>query len=165
MNAMMALIRVYEKLEDYQQLNHLYGRLIHDHLAQSDKEAALYAYDSLLSAFPDDKVEVRIAARDWIVLCDYLKESGMTREAAVEYDRLSRAHPNDPLAVRACVDGGEAALEVNDVERALRLFEQAQTMFPSPPLASRISAGVEKCRMRLAPPPAWTTQRHTNPLS
>src|SRR5262245_38786569 len=141
-SAILALIQVYEKVHDLRQLNGLYARVIRHHLERGDKEAAVYAYDGLLSSFPDNKVEVRIPAEDWIVICDYLRQLGMIREAAVEYERLITAHPGDTSAVRACVDGGEAALDVNDVERALRLFEQGLSLYPPPPLASRIAMGI-----------------------
>ena len=103
----------------------MFGRLIRQHLASEDKEAALYAYDSLLSAFPDNNVAPRIPARDWIAICEYLKESDMNREAAVEYERLVNACPDDPLVSRAAVQGGEAALFVADADRALKLFQKA----------------------------------------
>lgn len=153
--AIMALIQVYQRTLNYDQLNAAYGRLIRHHLANNDLEAAIYAYDNLLSAFPDDKVDPRIPARDWLPLCEYLREMGLLREAAVEYERLVKAQPDDPLTVRACVQGGEAALIVNDLERALRLFEQAQTMSAPIALVGRVDAGLEKCRQRLSNRPRW----------
>ncbi|HET8674272.1 MAG TPA: rhomboid family intramembrane serine protease [Blastocatellia bacterium] len=159
--AIMALIQVYQHTLNYEQLNAAYGRLIRHHLGNNDLEAALYTYDNLLSAFPDDQVAPRIAARDWLPLCEYLREMGMTREAAVEYERLAKAQPDDPLTSRACVQGGEAALIANDLERALRLFEQAQTKNIPVALAGRIEAGLEKCRQRLASRPRWVKKTPT----
>ncbi len=153
--AIMALIQVYQRTLNYDQLNVVYGRLIRHHLANNDLEAAIYAYDNLLSAFPDDKVDPRIPARDWLPLCEYLREMGLMREAAVEYERMVKAQPDDPLTVRACVQGGEAALIANDLERALRLFEHAQTMSALIALTGRIDAGLEKCRQRLSSRPRW----------
>jgi membrane associated rhomboid family serine protease len=157
--AIMALIQVYQHTMNYEQLNATYGRLIRHHLANNDLEAALYAYDNLLSAFPDDKVEPRIAARDWLPLCEYLREMGLMREAAVEYERMVKAQPDDPLTARACVQGGEAALIANDNERALRLFERAQKMSAPIPLVGRIDAGLEKCRQRLSKRPKWVQKQ------
>jgi membrane associated rhomboid family serine protease len=153
--AIMALIQVYQHTTNYDQLNIVYGRLIRHHLTNNDTEAALYAYDNLLSAFPDNKVEPRIPARDWLLLCEYLREMGLLREAAVEYERLVKAQPDDPLTVRACVQGGEAALIANDLERAVRLFERASGMNAPIALAGRVDAGLEKCRQRLSNRPKW----------
>ena len=159
--AIMALIQVYQHTSNYDQLNVAYGRLIRHHLSNNDLETALYTYDNLLSAFPDDKVAPRIPARDWLPLCEYLREMGMIREAAVEYERLAKAQPDDPLTPRACVQGGEAALIANDPERALRLFEQAQTKSNPIALAGRIEAGLERCRQRLANRPKWVKKPPT----
>src|SRR6185295_1535841 len=49
-NGLLALIQVYQKVNNFEQLNAMYGRLIRVHLSRNDKEAALYAYDNLLSA-------------------------------------------------------------------------------------------------------------------
>jgi membrane associated rhomboid family serine protease len=153
--AIMALIQVYQRTLNYDQLNIVYGRLIRHHLNNNDIEAAIYAYDNLLSSFPEDKVNARIPARDWLPLCEYLREIGMISEAAVEYERLVKAQPDDPLTARACAQGGEAALIANDLERALRLFEQGQTMSNPIALAGRLEAGLERCKQRLSNRPKW----------
>ncbi|HWP45129.1 MAG TPA: rhomboid family intramembrane serine protease [Blastocatellia bacterium] len=154
-NAVLALIQVYQRTEKYDQLNSLYGNVIRHHLANEDREAALYAYDSLLSAFPDNQVNPKIPARDWIVICEYLQEAQMNREAAVEYERLAKAWADDPLAVRACVQGGEAALLAHDNQRALKLFEIARDSAPSSLYSGRIEAGIEKAKLRLNHRPSW----------
>lgn len=154
-NALLALIQVYQRESNFPALNQWYGRLIRHHLANHDKEAALLAYDNLLSAFPDDKVEVRIAPRDWLALCEYLRDAGMTKEAAVEYERMATGCQEDALAGRAAVDGGEAALAALDTERALRLFTLAQNLNVQDGLASRARMGTEKCMKRLANSPRW----------
>ncbi|HJQ22719.1 MAG TPA: rhomboid family intramembrane serine protease [Blastocatellia bacterium] len=145
LEAILALIHVYEKQQNYDQLNVMYGRLIRYHLQRSDKEAALLAYDNLLTAFPDNAVCPRIPPRDWMVICDYLREAQMNREAAVEYERLSKAWPDDANTARALVQGAECALAVLDPERALRMFEQAEKLSPPQALASKIFTGLEKC--------------------
>jgi lipopolysaccharide biosynthesis regulator YciM len=156
-DAIMALIQVYQRTSNYSQLNVLYGRLIRHHLANNDKEAALYAYDALLTSLPDTALNVQIPIRDWLAICEYLRESGMNREAGVEYERLAQAYPDDSLSVRACVQGGEAAMEANDNERAVRLFERARDKAPSPML-SRIEAGIEKCNLRINNRPIWVKE-------
>jgi membrane associated rhomboid family serine protease len=147
-NCILALIQVYQRMLNYSQLNMMYGRLIKHHMAAGDMEAALYAYDGLLSCFPDNHVDVRIPIKDWLAICDYLNESRMYREAAVEYERLSTAYPDDGAAVPACVQGGEAALLTHDNARAERLFKKASSMAPPLHLMARIEAGLDKCRLR-----------------
>jgi membrane associated rhomboid family serine protease len=162
-NGLLALIQVYQNLHNFEQLNAVYGRLIRVHLSKNDKEAALYAYDNLLSSLPDNKIEVRIPARDWLTICDYLREAEMIREAGVEYERFVDAYPEDPLASRATVQGGEAALLAGDTKRALRLFEMAESLNPTGPLASRAVAGAEKCRKILSATPAWEKKAAAKP--
>ncbi|HXG93549.1 MAG TPA: rhomboid family intramembrane serine protease [Blastocatellia bacterium] len=158
LDAILAMIQIYQRTSNYDQLNAMYGRLIRYHLSRQDKEAALYAYDCLLQAFPDDNVAARIPARDWIAICEYLRESDMIREASVEYERLMNAWPDDPLAVRAAVQGADAALMCQDTQRALKMYERAQAMNPPKVLISGIEAGIEKCRRILDNRPAWVKQ-------
>jgi membrane associated rhomboid family serine protease len=155
-NALLAAIQVYQQSENFERLNAMYGRLIRQHLANQDKEAALYAYDSLLSAFPDNNVAPRIAVRDWISICEYLRESDMNREAAVEYQRLVEACPQDALTARAAVQGGEVALFVADVDRALKLFQKAEQLKAPEPYGARARMGIEKCNRILEQRPKWT---------
>ncbi|HKP11259.1 MAG TPA: rhomboid family intramembrane serine protease, partial [Blastocatellia bacterium] len=146
LEAILALIHVYEKQQNYDQINAMYGRLIRYHLQRNDKEAALLAYDNLLSVFPDNDIRPRIPTREWMVICDYLREAQMNREAAVEYERLANAWPDDANTVRALVQGAECALVVLDPERALRMFEKAEKLAPPQALASKIVVGLEKSR-------------------
>ncbi len=156
-NALLAAIQVYQQASNFERLNSMYARLIRQHLANEDREAALYAYDSLLSAFPDDNVAPRIAARDWISICEYLRESDMNREAVVEYERLVKSCPDDPLIPRAAVQGGEVALFVADVDRALKLFKKAEAINAPEPYGARARMGIEKCNKILEGRPKWTT--------
>jgi len=157
-NALLAAIQVYQQSGNFDRLNAMYGRLIRLHLSNQDREAALYAYDSLLSAFPDDNVAPRIPARDWLSICEYLRESDMNNEAAVEYERLLDACPDDPLAPRAAVQGGEVALFVADVDRAYKLFQKAEAMNAPEPYGARARMGIEKCTRILETRPQWTRQ-------
>jgi len=154
-NAMLAAIQVYQQTLNFDRLNSMSARLIRHHLANNDREAALYAYDSLLSAFPDDNVAPKIPARDWLAICEYLRESDMNREAAVEYERLVNSCPDDPLLGRAAVQGGEAALFVADVERALKLFKKAEAIRAGEPYGARARMGIEKCNKILELRPKW----------
>jgi len=155
-NALLAAIQVYQQASNFDRLNAMYARLIRQHLANEDREAALYAYDSLLSSFPDNDVAPRIAVRDWISICEYLRESDMNTEAAVEYERLVDACLDDPLVSRAAVQGGEVALFVADADRALKLFQKAQAMNAPEPYGARARMGIEKCNRILELRPKWT---------
>jgi len=146
-NALLAVIQVYERMQNYDQLNSMYGQLIRQHFANNDKEAALYAYDNLLACFPENRVEVRLPPRDWLSICRYLTEVNMNREAAIECERLVKACSDEPMAVRAAMLGGEAALNAQDDKLAMRLFKMALDRHPNPPLALRIEAGMQKCRV------------------
>jgi membrane associated rhomboid family serine protease len=157
-NALLALIQVYQSLNNFDQLNAAYARLIRIHLNEHDKEAALYAYDSLLSAFPDDKVDPRIPVRDWLTICEYLRERQMHREAGVEYERLCRIFPDDALSGKAAVQGGEASMSAGDVERALRLFRFAQQLSLPTALMNRVEMGMERCEKIISHRPVWTNK-------
>jgi membrane associated rhomboid family serine protease len=159
LETILALIQVYQQTLNYDQLNSMYGRLIRYHLTNNDKEAALFAYDNLLSAFPDNDMAIRIPSRDWIAICDYLREAEMNREAGVEYERLVKACPDDPNAVRASVQGGESALLAQDIDRAYRLFEMAEALNPPAALASRVRTGKERCERILSIRPKWATKQ------
>jgi membrane associated rhomboid family serine protease len=143
--ALMALIQVYQHAGNFEQVNQLFARVIRQHLTKGDKEAALYAYDSLLSAFPEDQVNPKLPVRDWMMICQYVRELDMPREAAVEYERIAKTCPTDPLAVRACLEGGESALVINDLGLAIRLFEMALTLNPTDVYQSRARMGIDKC--------------------
>jgi len=160
-NALLAAVQIYQQSGNFDRLNAMYGRLIRQHLVNEDREAALYAYDSLLSSFPDDNVAPRIAARDWLSICEYLRESDMNSEAAVEYERLVDACPDDALASRAAVQGGEVALLVADVDRAYKLFQRAEALFAPEPYGARARMGIERCVKILELRPKWTRQPAT----
>jgi membrane associated rhomboid family serine protease len=162
-NAMLAAIQVYQQTLNFDRLNSMSARLIRHHLSNNDREAALYAYDSLLSAFPDDNVAPKIPARDWLAICEYLRESDMNREAAVEYERLVNSCPDDPLLGRAAVQGGEAALFVSDVERALKLFKKAEAIRAAEPYGARARMGIEKCNKILELRPKWSKGPSSKP--
>src|SRR5205807_1056796 len=154
-NALLTAIHVYQQTSNFDQLNAMYARLIRNHLENQDKEAALYAYDGLLSAFPEDNIAPRIPARDWIQICEYLQTSGLNREAGVEYERLLKAWPDDRLVLRAALQGGEAALIAKDVDRAFNLLQKAEATNPAEPLATRVQAGLDKCKRILDARPKW----------
>ena len=143
--AMMLMIQVYQKSEKYAALNEMYGRVIRLYLAQGNKEAALYAYDGLLSSFPENAVNPKLPVRDWMAICEYLREIDMVEAASFEYERLAKTCPEDPLAIRACIQGGEAAISVSNYSRAVNLFELARKMNPSEAYQMRIYAGLNKC--------------------
>ena len=145
LEAMIMLAEIYALTRSYGEMNAAYSGIIRRCLSRRDKQAALNAYDSLLSAFPEDQIAPRIPPNDWMTICDYIYKSGMVQEAAVEYDRLASLSNNGSLTLRACVQGGEAALAVKDAERAIRLFEKALSMRPTEAYESRVRRGLERC--------------------
>ena len=146
LNALLALIQVYQHTGNYDQLNFMYGRLIRHHLANRDKMAALYAYDNLLSSLPEGEERIRIPVRDWFSICEYLRENEMLKEAASEFERLVDAYPGDMMTLRACIHGGEAAVAVEDFQRARRFFETAESLNPTGPFMSRVASGLDVCK-------------------
>src|SRR5262249_46588035 len=86
--ALLGLIQIYGKTADYPKLNEAYSLLISHHLQKGDRHAALSSYDHLLSSFPENNMQPRIKANDWMMICDYIHQQGMIKEAAVEYERL-----------------------------------------------------------------------------
>ncbi len=145
-DALMTLAQVYQRTERYALMNDAYCAVIRQHIARNDKESALYIYDSLLSGFPEDAMNPKIPVRDWMVICEYLRELGMVREAGFEYERLAKACPDDPLSVRACIQGAEVALTDNDKARAFRLYQMALLRNPSPVYESKIRLGLDNCQ-------------------
>lgn len=146
---LMAMIQLYERMKEYPNLNQAYASLISHHLEKGDKEAALYAYDNLLLAFPDDKVEPHLPAPVWLAICEYLEEVGMEHEAAVEYERFVNCSLDDPLTPQACAQGGEAALASEDYHLAKRLFEKISDERFKDGYAARARLGLEKCNWNL----------------
>jgi membrane associated rhomboid family serine protease len=154
---LMALVQLYERVKNYPQLNEMYTLLIKHHLEKGDKEAALYAYDNLLLAFPDNKIEPNIPAPDWLVLCEYLEEIDMNHEASVEYERLANFCTDIDIMSRACVQGGEAAFETGDLPRAIRLFEKIAARNINDSFAARARLGLEQAQ--------WQMNRRTGALN
>jgi membrane associated rhomboid family serine protease len=159
LETILALIQVYQRTLNFDQLNSMYGRLIRYHLTNNDREAALFAYDNLLSSFPDNDIAVRIPVRDWMAICDYLFEAEMNREAGVEYERLVKAYPDDSNSVRASIQGGEAAFLAQDMDRAYRLFLMAESMNPPASIAGKIQLGKERCEKILSLRPKWAKKQ------
>lgn len=154
---LMALVQVYERMQNYAQLNEIYTILIRHHLQKGDKEAALYTYDNLLLVFPDNKIEPNIPAQDWLVLCEYLEEIDMPHEASVEYERLANFCTDPDILARSCVQGGEAAFETGDLPRAIRLFEKVAWKSMQDSLAARARLGLEQAQ--------WQMNRRTGSLN
>jgi membrane associated rhomboid family serine protease len=142
-DAIKTLLQIYHTWADYDQVNEWSARLIRQYLSSGDKASALCVYVNLVSALPEDQVNPRIPARDWMVLCEHMRRQGMNREAAIECERMARCWPDDPLAPRAYVTGGEAALTMHDGATAVRLFEAALRMNSSASIEERARRGME----------------------
>jgi hypothetical protein len=56
------------------------------------------------------------------------------------------------------VQGGEAALLAHDNARALKLFENAESLNPKSPMLERVEQGIEKCRLRIDTRLTWVKE-------
>jgi membrane associated rhomboid family serine protease len=145
--AIEALIKLYQRISDYEQVKSCFIKLIQHHLSQGNKSAALQSYKTLLSMFPRQEDKPVLPVYEWMLLCDFMRQTGLSGVASFEYERLANAYPDTPNAVRACVQGGEAALIAQDINRAFRLFEISLTMNPVEAFEIRARRGIEKCNM------------------
>lgn len=143
--AVLAMIEVNRRTVNYARLNELYSLLIRGELSKGDKDAALSYYDQLLGEFPEDNMQPSIDAADWMTVCDHIYNLGMIREAAVEYERLAGAATRKPIAFKACVLGGEAALKVKEISRARRLFTKALELNPPAAQMQQVMSGMDRC--------------------
>lgn len=143
--AIKAILRVYQRTGDHKQLKDISVWLIGYTLASGDKETAAHTYRNLLFASHRDEIELRLPAQDWMTLCDLIRKLGMHREASIECEIMALAHPDTMLAMRACVQGGEAALAINDTTRAVRLFEMALAKNMSNAYEERARRGIDAC--------------------
>lgn len=148
--AIKLLSHTYRMTGDFQQYNSSSAKLINYYLLAGDKNAALLVYMDLLSVLLPCQLQPQITVNNWMMICDYLRTTGRNREAAIEYERLVEAHVQDALTVRACIQGGEAALSAYDRHRALKLFENALKMNPPEVYQSRARRGIEMCQHILA---------------
>lgn len=144
--AIKAILRVFQRAGDYNQLKDVSIWLIGHSLASGDRETAAQAYRNLLFALHRDEIELRLPAQDWMTLCDLIRRMGMRREASIECEMMALAHPDTMLAMRTLVQGGEAALAANDAARASRLFEMALARNMSNAYQERARRGLEDCR-------------------
>lgn len=145
--ALEAVTKLYVRICDYQQVKVCVTRLIQFHLAQGDRQTALQSYRTLLSMFPNDADKPVLPVYEWMLLCDCMRQTGLTAMASNEYERLGLAYPNTPHAVKAFIQGGEIALYAQDVPRAYNLFATSLTMCPSEAFEMRALRGIEKCSL------------------
>lgn len=141
-----ALLRVFQRAGDHKQLKDISLWFIEYSLASGDKDNAAQTYRNLLFAINRDDIELRLPAQDWMTLCDSIRKIGMHREASIECEMMALAYPDTMLAMRACVQGGEAALAINDMTRAMRLFEMALAKNMSNAYEERARRGLDACR-------------------
>jgi membrane associated rhomboid family serine protease len=145
-DAIKALIGIYRRSSNHEKAKELSARLIKNYLRAGDNPSAVLAYTNLTGMLEPDQVEPGIGANDLMVLCEQMRRQGMNREAIVECDRFAKAFSHDPLATRAYVIGGEAALSVSDKATALRFFEAALRMNPASDIEARARRGIEVSR-------------------
>jgi membrane associated rhomboid family serine protease len=145
LEAIKLMARACKALSDNESLNIYAPRLINQYLTLGDKAAALLVYTDLVGELYRYNLYPQLSAANWMAICDYLRSTGRNREAAAEYERLANAHLDNPLAVRACVQGGEAALSIFDRAGALKLFSRALGMSPPEVYEIRARRGIEMC--------------------
>lgn len=145
MAAINTLANIYKRTSNHEQLSALYARIIRHNLSKGDKDAALRNFIELQTALVGSDFHPVLAVRDWMSICDQMYKSRMIRETIYECRRLSEAYPDDPLATRALVMAGEAALWIPDRETAQDSFEKAISMNPPVALEARARQGIERC--------------------
>lgn len=149
--ASLALVQVYEHSGKTAKVREIYSRLIQQYLDLGEKEAALFAYDNLLSTFGNEKPALSIPPRQWMMVCDSLVEREMLREAAVEYRRLAAHYPQQPFAIKALLNSGDIFLtKLNSPREALASYEAGLTLNPTHPAwVKRLQEGKARATARL----------------
>ena len=142
----MALIQVYQRTRDHVNLNLMTSRLVTYYLGSGDKRQALAAYQSLVAAVGGNREYIKLAVREWFMLCEFLERSGRLVEAVAEYEWLAACHPGATTALRAYVKGGEAAVQAGDFQSASGLFHLAEQIGLPPGFESRVRQGLEVCQ-------------------
>jgi membrane associated rhomboid family serine protease len=143
--ALNTLTQIYKNESNHEQMTAVYARIIRHNLSKGDRDSALRNFIQLQTSLVGDDFHPVLPVRDWMSICDQMHKARMVRETVYECRRLSEVYADDPLATRALVMAGEAALWMADRETAVECFEQASRMNPPPALEARIRQGMEKC--------------------
>jgi membrane associated rhomboid family serine protease len=143
-NTMYALAQAYYQLGHRPEMVALFHQMIRLHLKAGNREAALDAYGTLLETYAEGERKDPLPAREWMILCDFLKEQNRLEEAAGEYEKLANAYPDQPFAAKALISAAELQLQhLNEREHARDLFHRAAGMhIASSAWRSRIAAGL-----------------------
>jgi membrane associated rhomboid family serine protease len=141
---MYALAQAYCQLGRRSEMVALFHQIIRLQLRAGNRDAALSAYGTLLDTYAEGEQPEPLPPREWMRLCDYLKETERPEAAASEYARLAEAYPDQAYAVRALICAAELYLHhLNESERARTLFRRAAShATASPAWRSRIAAGL-----------------------
>lgn len=67
----------------------MFFQVIRFQLKVGNRDAALNAYGAMLDSYGEGETPDPLPAREWMMLCDYLKELKMPAEAAGEYEKLA----------------------------------------------------------------------------
>ena len=143
-DTMYALAQAYYQLGHRHEMEALFHQIIRVQPKAGNRDAALNAYGTLLDTYNPDEKRTPLPPREWMLLCDYLKESARPEEASGEYLKLADAYPDQPYAIKALICAAELCLQhLNERERARALFKRAAAMSAnSPAWRSRIAAGL-----------------------
>ena len=120
----------------------MFFQVIRFQLKVGNRDAALNAYGAMLDSYGEGETPDPLPAREWMMLCDYLKELKMPAEAAGEYEKLATFYPDQQFTARALICAAELRLQTEDRDRARELFQRAADLAPSAPnWQARIIAG------------------------
>jgi len=154
-DALMLLAQVFQRMGKCDEQAGVYCRLIRLQVKANDMDSALYSYDSLLGVYPNADAKLKLHPGDWMAICDYLNKIKMHKEAAVEYERLAKSHPQSVQALKALIASAEIHLNIlfkpSEALRVLALAEQIETHHPAwKDRIAEIKRRAESIQMRLA---------------
>ncbi len=131
--ALLALAETHGKLGQREAEVRTYHRLINQHLRVQQMEQSLNAYNLMLETYSADEKQHRLVARDWMLLCDYLRARGRLAEAAGEYEKLGFAYEPEDVGFLAFVLAAETQMLSREYEYAANIFAYVRQNFRGDP--------------------------------
>ena len=131
--AIVALAEIYGKLQQRELEIRTYHQLINLHLRAQQMPQALHAYNLMLETYAVNEKQHRLAARDWMMLGDYLRSHSMLAEAAVEYEKLGFAYEPEEIGFLAFVLAAEMQMQLRQYEYAANIFAYVRQNFKGDP--------------------------------
>ena len=131
--ALLALAETYGNSQQRESEIHTYHRLINFHLRAQQMPEALNAYNLMLGTYAVNEKQHHLAARDWMMLGDYLRNYSMLAEAAVEYEKLGFAYEPEEIGFLAFVLAAETQMQLRQYEFAANIFAYVRQNFKGDP--------------------------------